>query len=127
MSVDLEETTDPSQLRVTTLSSTTDASLPSAVRLARLDDAAAVAEIYNEGIEDRLATSEVDAVSVEGIGRCSASGNQAIRQSWWRRVGRLAPSPGLLLMDQEHATEESPNTPFPYGAVREDEAAAAKR
>jgi phosphinothricin acetyltransferase len=37
------------------------------VRLARLEDAAAIARIYNEGIEDRIATFETEPRSVEQI------------------------------------------------------------
>lgn len=40
-----------------------------AARSARLEDAAAMAEIYNQGIEDRIATFETDPRSADDIGR----------------------------------------------------------
>ena len=40
----------------------------SRTRLASVADAAALAEIYNHGIEDRMATFEVDPRSVDDVG-----------------------------------------------------------
>jgi phosphinothricin acetyltransferase len=63
--------------------------LPLTVRAARRDDAAAIARIYNQGIEDRIATFETEPRTVEQIESMLTQRGAAHPQIVVERDGRV--------------------------------------
>ena len=75
------------------------------MRAAESSDAAAIAQIYNEGIEDRLATFETEPRTAEDIASVARGGR--FRSSSSSRTARSSPGPSLTGTATARPTPES--------------------